>query len=86
MKREETYCDVCGTKMSYVNSDGETSTQGIFILKDIWINVNIKTTSGESTTRIELGDIDCCSAQCAGKELCSLVDRMYTAAENMPPL
>ena len=85
MKRVEHYCDACGKKISYANSDGDIDIQGI-TTSEFTIDTSIKIHCGEATTRKVMPKKEVCSYKCFSDLLeitCTLVQMDATPMKEL---
>jgi len=68
MKREEHYCDVCGSQMTYLDSDGDNCQQGIVVNGHTTADITTRTTSGSTSSRKALHGAEFCSYTCFEKQ------------------
>jgi hypothetical protein len=84
MKREEHYCDRCGTQMSRLDADGENNVYGLFLKGfrpeaaatsniRLIIDTNTETPSGSSSRRFEMLGTEFCSVDCFSKSMIKLL-------------
>lgn len=64
MKREETYCDMCGTKMSGMDADGDTNIIGITMQNTTCFDICSKNSSGTTSSYVYQGGQHFCSNKC----------------------
>jgi hypothetical protein len=86
MKRTERYCDVCGTQMTYQDTDGNTCEQGITVSGDLRTSINCRTSSGESSSLRKLRHTDFCSYDCFERVVKKWMQEVQEASVNMEPL
>lgn len=68
MIQQHHYCDECGKQMSYIDADGDVCLQG-FTLSSSILDVDIRTTSGSSSSRHHLHGGEFCGFDCLNKRL-----------------
>lgn len=84
MKREEHYCDRCGTQMSRLDADGDNNVYGLFLkgykpdaanTSSIRLIVykNTETSCGSSSRRFEMLGTEFCSVDCFSESMIKLL-------------
>ena len=86
MKREELYCDVCGNKMSYEDSDGDANVQGIRLAAPLQVHITKRTACGHIGSSRGEFPIDFCSFDCFEKAGLRWIEQVKAASANMQPL
>lgn len=64
MKREETYCDVCGKQMSYQDVDGDACMEGITMQEPLILDVDTRHDCGTTASRHAVHHKHFCSYAC----------------------
>ena len=83
MKREEHYCDRCGTKMTSVDVDGDV--QGITV-PEFHADVNMRTSYGSSGSRRQFSGREFCGWQCFSKALAAFSDSVEESVARLEKL
>lgn len=85
MKREEHYCDICGTKITWQDADGDTNVQAIRV-PEIHANVHIRTSYGSSGQRVGFSGLEFCGWECFDKSLSAFSQRLHHVTKEMVKL
>lgn len=80
MKREEHYCDVCGTKMTYLDADGDNCLNGIVLREKVAAHLDIRTTYGSTGSMQCLHGSEFCSFKCFSKRALDWVREVEKSA------
>lgn len=84
MKREEHYCDRCGTQMSRLDADGDNNVYGLFLKGykpgaidtsniRLVVDTNTETGCGSSSRRFEMLGTEFCSVDCFSESMIKLL-------------
>lgn len=84
MKREEHYCDRCGTQMSRLDADGENNVYGLFLKGykpeaavtsniRLVVDKNTETSCGSSSRRFEMSGTEFCGVECFTESVIKLL-------------
>ena len=78
MKREERYCDICGTRITGLHEDGDQYKEGIELNVDkaFGASLSLKTTCGMGSKSEWLRGIEFCSVTCFEKSVNDWMDRI----------
>lgn len=84
MKREEHYCDRCGTQMSKLDADCENNVYGLFLKGykpeaaatssiRLIVDTNTETSCGSSSRRFEMLGTEFCGVKCFTESMIKLL-------------
>jgi hypothetical protein len=92
MKREEHYCDQCGTQMTEQDCEGDTVCFGIKVLTQkpadahttnaaVVVDTTLKHSCGSSSSRHNLHGTEFCSFQCFQESMLALIAKVKTTMD-----
>jgi len=77
MKREVTFCDVCGSQMTYTHVDGDHDDAGFFLSAPLDICVKTRTDCGSSSSVVfRTTATEYCSVKCIETQLTAALEQI----------